>query len=131
MADLGDYLTSINQSKINLMRTRPDDPKAVSGFSGFWVRRLLSYHYDCILIVNEINLFKDLDPQLQYEYLLHGITKGKRFAKTPKPTTAKNLELIKQFYGYSDTKAMQVIALHSEADLEKMAKHMDQGGVIT
>jgi len=130
MAELGQYLTSINQTKINLMRDT-DDEKAVSGFSPFWVRRLLSYHEDCIYIVNELNCTPGLDEQLQYEFLLHGIPKGKRFAKAYRAPPSEKLDLIKKFYGYNDVRAAEVLAIHTDDDLEKMRKHFDQGGVIS
>lgn len=130
MADLGDYLTSINSTKENIMRTRPDDPKAVSGYSPFIVNRLLSYHRDCILIVNEINCIPDLDEQLQYEFLLHALTKKKRFSKLYKAPSKENLDIIQKFYGYSVSKAMEVMSLHRSEDLEVMRRHLDEGGVI-
>ena len=128
MADLGEYLTSINQTKQNLMRDS-DDPKAVSAYPAFLVRRLLSYHKDCILWVNEINCLPDLENQLQYEFLLHAIPKGKRFAKLQKTATSKNLELVKRCYGYSDSKAMAVIGLLTEEDFAKMERSLDVGGL--
>jgi hypothetical protein len=129
MADLGDYLNSINQTKQNLMRGS-EDPKAVSAYPAFLIRRLLSYHKDCIQVVNEINCIPDLENQLQYEYLLHMLPKGKRWAKLHKTATSKNLELVKKFYGYSDAKAMEVLSLFSEKDFSNMERALDEGGVI-
>jgi len=129
MPDLGAYLSSINKTKQNLMRGS-DDPKAVSDFPSFFVRRLLSYHADSIFDANEINCLPGLDNQLQYEYLLHALSVKNRFAKLHKAPTHEHVELVKAFYGYSDVKAMEVIDLHSNEDFERMAKHINKGGVM-
>jgi len=126
-----DYLKSINETKRNVMRENPDDPKAVSGFSSFLVRRLLSYHKDCVLFVNEINCIKGLDEQLQYEFLLHAIPKKKRFAKLHKVPSPKNLDLIKRYYNYSDVKAMEIVGLHTPEQLAKIEKDLSEGGILS
>jgi len=129
MPDLGAYLTSINKTKVNLMRGS-DDPKAVSDYSAFYVRRLLSYHDDAIFLANEINCIPGLDPQLQYEFLLNVLPTKSRFSKPVKVTPPEHLELVKKFYQYSTEKALAVMHLHTEDDFEKMQKHMSEGGIV-
>lgn len=132
MADLGDYLKSINTTKKNIMRdTETDDPKKVSGFTPFIIRRLLSYHHDAILFANEMNCLPNLDNQLQYEYLLHVLPKKSRFGKMHKVIKHEDLEIVKQFYRYSDEKALAVLSLHTEQDLARMRAHLSEGGKIS
>jgi hypothetical protein len=129
MAEFGSYLTAINKSKKNIMRESPDDPKAVTGYPAFIIRRLLSYHLDAILFCNEINMV-GLEEQLQFEFLLHALPKKTRYASTYKPPNVENLDLIKTFYNYSTTKALDVLLLHSPADIERIKSHLSEGGVI-
>src|ERR1700733_4644817 len=89
MPALGDYLTSINKTKINIIR-ESEDPRAAADYPAFLVRRLLSYHLDSVLFANEVNKLPNLDSQLQYEYLLNVLPKKNRYAKTFKPETPEN-----------------------------------------
>ena len=130
-ADLGLYLTSINSTKKNVMRDPEADPSVVTQYPSFIINRLLSYHQDAVLIVNAINMLPFLDKQLQYEFLLHGLPKGKRFAKLQKAVTQDNVDLVKKYYGYSTEKAIEVLELHSPDDFEYMKKQLEEGGVTT
>ena len=129
-ADLGLYLTSINTTKKNVMRDPEADPAVIKGYPGFIINRLLSYHQDCILIVNALNKLSHLDSQLQYEFLLHALSKKKRFAKFHKNVTPENLELVKRYYNYSTKKAMEVLHLHSEEDFSEIHNELSEGGVV-
>src|SRR6185369_5192406 len=100
-SDLGLYLTSINQTKENVMRNPEADATVVTGYPHFIVNRLLSYHKDVILLVNEINKLPHLDPQLKYEFLLHGLSKKKRFSKLTKAEHHENVELLSEYYQYN------------------------------
>ena len=129
MADLGAYLKAINISKVNIMRDS-DDPKMVTDYPAFIVRRMLSYHVDAIFDANEINCLPALDEQLQFEYFLHALPKKSRFAKTHKVPAPEHLELLKTYYGYSDEKALAVMDLHTAADFLRMEKHLSEGGFV-
>jgi hypothetical protein len=127
-ADLGLYLNSINTTKKNVMRDPEADPSVVTGYPAFIVKRLLSYHEDCVLLVNELNKLPTLDGQMQYEYLLHALPKKRRFSKLHKTVSPENLDLIKKYYGYSDQKAMEVLDLHTPQQIEALRKELDEGG---
>jgi hypothetical protein len=83
-----------------------------------------------VLIVNVMNKLPFLDPQLQYEFLLHGLPKGKRFAKLYKTIVPEDLDLVKTYYDYSTEKAMEVLELHSEEDFKEMRAALSEGGVL-
>lgn len=130
MAELGDYLTAINKTKKNIMREPgADDPKAISGFQPFIVRKLLSYHPDAIEAANIMNTLPHLDPQLQFEFLLHLLPKRNRFARLEKVDPSENIELLKKYYNYNDERAAEVLILHTEEDLQKIRAHFSEGGL--
>lgn len=112
------------------MREPDVDPQVITQYPGFIVNKLLSYHQDCVLVVNAINKLSFLDTQLQYEFLLHALPKKKRYSKLHKGINPENLDLLKEYYGYSTAKAMEVLALHSEEDFDQMRECMAEGGVI-
>jgi hypothetical protein len=129
-AKLGDYLTSINKSKKNLMREPDVEPQVITGYPAFMIRRLMSYHQDVVLNANEMNMLPNLDNQMQYEYFLHSVPKKNRYATTHKVQNPDTVELLKQFYNYSDAKALEVMSLHTEADFARMRAHLSEGGII-
>jgi Bacteriophage clamp loader A subunit len=129
-ADLGLYLNSINSTKKNVMRDPEADPSVVTQYPGFIINRLLSYHQDCVLIVNAINKLPQLDPQLQYEFLLNGLDKKKRFSKLHKAVTPENVDLLKKYYKYSTRKALEVSDLHTEEDFRRIRAELSEGGVL-
>ena len=127
---IGDYLTAINKTKDNIMRESEYDPQTVSAYPAFFVRRILSYHEDAVLIANEINLVQEfgLDNRLQFEYLLHGLSKKNRYAKLVKEEEPENLDLIKRYYNISSAKAHEILALHTQADIADIKAAMFEGG---
>jgi len=101
----------------------------VTQYPGFIINRLLSYHQDCVLIVNAINKLPQLDPQMQYEFLLHGLSKKKRFSKLHKTVTPENVDLLKKYYKYSTRKAVEALELHTPEQIEAIRAQLSEGGI--
>ena len=74
--------------------------------------------------MNEVSF---LDKKLQYDYLLESISKRKRFSKWVKPEENKDIEIIKEVYGYSDSRAREVLDL---VPIEQLQKYTEKGGSI-
>ena len=66
---------------------------------------------------------------MQFDYLQKSIRKNKRYSKWLKQESVENLDIIKQFYGYSDTKAKEVMDILTEEDIEFMRNKLATGGV--
>ena len=126
MANLGDFLKTINSEKVNLI---DEDPNAEKEYLPFIVNRTLSYQPDCIPWVHEMNQRPFADNKMQFDYLLNSIRKKKRFAKWVKPEKNANLELVKKFYGYNNKKAMEALTILSDDQLKSMRKSMATGGI--
>jgi hypothetical protein len=62
---------------------------------------------------------------MQYDYLLSSISKRKRFSKWVKPEEDKNIEIVKEIFGYSDTKAREIVDL---LPMDKMKDFVQKGG---
>ena len=116
-----DYVTSINYSKKDVM----EDEKT---YNGFMVNRSLSYFSDTVVLANEMNRYHHLDNRLQYQFLINMVRKRKRVSKWAKPKTHNDVDLMKEYYGYSNEKAQQVLPLLSPSQLQKLKETVSKAG---
>lgn len=123
-----DYLNSINQTKNNLMRGEDASPANEKEYKPFLINRGLSYFQDTIMLANEMNVHNILDNKLQYEFLINIVRPRKRFSKWFKKEEDANLDAVKEYYGYSDQKALQALSVLSETDIEKIKTKLEKGG---
>ena len=119
---LSDFLNSINQTKENLMNK---DSKVEKEYVPFVVNKCLSYFPDTIFYANRMNQAAHLDKRLQYDFYIHSISKRKRFSKWIKPEENKDVEVIKQVYGYSDARAREVVDM---LPMDKLRELVQKGG---
>ena len=124
MSNPFEYIASITHKK-NDMMTDEDGEK---GYSPFMTNRGLSYFQDTVLLANEMNRMSHLDNKLQYDFLRHAVRSKKRFSKWAKKSTSDKIEVIKEYYGYTDEKAYAVADLISDAQLEEMKERLFKGG---
>lgn len=95
----------------------------------FVVNKALSGHIDCLFYINEMNKNPHLDKQLQYDYLFYSVRKYNRsYQKWVKYKDSDDIELIKEYYGYSSDKAKEVLKLLSKENLKYIKDKMDKGG---
>ena len=118
------YLNSINFSKEDVMV----DDVAEKAYNSFLINRSMSYFYDTVGIANVMNRYHHLDNKLQYHFLINIIRKRKRFSKWMKPETESDIEVVKQYYGYSNDKAKQVLSLLSPEQLKIINQKVNKGG---
>jgi hypothetical protein len=116
-----DFLNSINYSKKDVMTEEKD-------YVPYMVNRSLSYFNDTVLLANEMNRYHHIDGKLQYHFLLNIVRKRKRFSKWVKPETINDIEAVKEYYGYSNDKARQVLPLLSSDDLIRIKNKVQKGG---
>ena len=119
-----DYVNAINYSKKDIMQTRDDEKVYVP----FMVNRSLSYFSDTVLLANEMNKYHHLDSRLQFSFLINIIRKRKRFSKWVKPELENDLESVKEYYGYSNEKARQILSLLSPSQIKQIKEKVSKGG---
>ena len=122
-----DYLNSINHKKDDIMV----DDEAEKAYSQFLTARGLSYFNDTVLLANEMNTTPGIDNRMHYDFLRHSIRPRKRFSKWMKKSTPAKIEVIKEYYGYSDAKAESVEDLISDEDIKHMKAVLSKGGKKT
>tara|TARA_B100000508_G_scaffold112786_1_gene91237 strand:- start:251 stop:637 length:387 start_codon:yes stop_codon:yes gene_type:complete len=121
-----EFTKTINDTKHNLV---DEDPEVEKDYIPFLVNRSLGYFMDTIMYANEMNRFNSLDYKLQYDFLLNIIRPRKRYSKWLKKSKNDNIDLIKKFYGYSYTKAKDVVDILSEDQIEHIRSKLDTGGL--
>ena len=119
--ELKDWLNSINFTKEDLSEDMKSYPPYI-------VNRCLSGHIDCVLFANEMNKNHFLDKDMQYKFYLNSLRKRKRFSPWIKKDKVQNLDIVKQYYGYSNEKASQALRILSKQQLEFIRKRLDVGG---
>ena len=124
---LTDYLTAINWSKKKLMDT--DDEAWEKKYPPFVINKCLSVHYDCIAQANEMNGYHFLDKKTQFHFYINSIRKKKRFGgKWLSQAKLKNLEYVKEYYGYSNEKAKDALNILTEEQVELIKNTLSKGG---
>jgi hypothetical protein len=79
-------------------------------------------------MANEMNIKHHLDAKLQYQFLINIVRKRKRFSKWIKPELDNEIEVVKEYYGYSNAKAHQVLPLLSKSQLAILKEKVNKGG---
>ena len=124
---LSDYLNAINWTKVNLLDG--DDLTWEKKYPPYIVNKCLSMHYDTIAQANEMNGYHFLDKKVQFHFYINSIRKKKRFGgKWLSQAKLKNLEYVKEYYGYSNEKAKDALNILTEEQIELIKNTLSKGG---
>ena len=122
--ELKDWLNSINFNKENLM----EDPAVKKDYPPYIINRCLSGHLDCIMFANEMNKYSFLDKDMQYSFYLNTLRKKKRFSPWLRKEKVTDLEIIKQYYGYSNEKASNALKILTPEQIKFIKQRLETGG---
>ena len=127
MYELKDYLNAINFDKKPLLDT--DDETWAKKYPPYVINKCLSMFYDCIAQANEMNGFHFLPKKIQFHFYINSIRKKKRFGgKWLSQAKLKNLEYVKEYYGYSNEKAKDALNILTEEQIELIKNTLSKGG---
>ena len=118
------YVNEITNGKKDIMV----DDIAEKAYNPFMVNRGLSYFHDTVLMANEMNRYHQIDKRLQFDFLINIVRKKKRFSKWLKPEENSEIEVIKEYYSYSNEKAKQIHSLLSSDQINELKKKVYKGG---
>jgi hypothetical protein len=121
--ELKDWLNSINFTK-----QIPEDPAEIKTYSPYIINRCLSGHLDCIMFANEMNKYSFLDKDMQYSFYLNTLRKKKRFSPWLRKEKVTDLEIIKQYYGYSNEKASNALKILTPEQISYIKQRLETGG---
>jgi hypothetical protein len=125
MTELKDWLNSINFNKDNLIE---EDPSTIKNYAPYIINRCLSGHLDCVMFANEMNKYSFLDKDMQYSFYLNSLRKKKRFSPWLRKEKVTDLEIIKQYYGYSNEKASNALKILTPEQINFIKQRLETGG---
>jgi hypothetical protein len=119
-----DYVNLILQKK------KEDEELDYKEYAPFIVNRALSYHIDCVLYANEMNLRPNIDKDQQFQYLLNTIRPMKRkYQPWQKSEIDKDIECVKTYFGYSNEKAKEALRILNDEQIAEIKAKTNKGGV--
>ena len=121
-----DYLPAINHTKKNLMDS--DDVMWEKKYPAFMVNKVLSGFSDTIMLTNEMNRNHFLDRDMQFQFLLNSIRQKKRFTPFLRASKIKDIECVKEYYGYSNEKAKSALDILTKEQLKLIKERLYKGG---
>jgi hypothetical protein len=124
MADLfKEIIPSILQTKKDVLDNEKD-------YKPYLVNRSLSYHIDCILYANQMNMNHHIDEKLQYQFFLNTIRPMKRkFQPWQKASVSKDIDCVKEYFGYSNDVAKEALRLLTVEQITLIKEQLEKGGV--
>ena len=120
-----EIVKAVTHTKENLMI----DGHAEKGYAAYLVNRALSFFVDTVFQANEMNRNYHLDNKLQFDYLLNNIRPRKRWSQWLKPEKIDNIDIVKEYYEFSNEKAKDALEILSKEQLEHIKQKLDKGGV--
>ena len=124
--ELKDYLNAINFTKKNLMDS--EDTLWQKKYPSFIVNKILSGFQDCIMLVYEMNRNHFVDKDMQFHFLLNSIRSKKRFSPFLRANKLKDIECVKEYYGYSNDKAKSALDILTKDQIKLIKEKLFKGG---
>ncbi|RPH07742.1 MAG: DNA polymerase [Alphaproteobacteria bacterium TMED194] len=126
MYELKEYLNSINYEKNNLMDS--GDVTWEKKYPAYVVNKCLAPFNDTVMLVNEMNRNHHLDKKLQYDFLLNSLRTRRRFAPWMRSSKSKNLEYVKEYYGYNNEKGKSALNILNDEQIKQIKEKLNKGG---
>tara|TARA_Y100000114_G_C11690924_1_gene293510 strand:+ start:263 stop:655 length:393 start_codon:yes stop_codon:yes gene_type:complete len=123
---LTNYLVAINYTKEKLLDS--DDRDWERKYPPFIVNKGLSYFPETVLYANEMNRLHHATKHMQFSFLLNSIRSRKRFSKWLRASKLKDLDVIKQYYGYSNKKASEALNVLTKSQIDYIKERLSKGG---
>ena len=124
--ELKEYLNAINFTKKNLMDS--DDLLWQKKYPTFIVNKILSGFQDCIMLVNEMNRNHFVDKDMQFHFLLNSIRSKKRYSPFLRSSKLKDLDVVKEYYGYNNEKAKVALDILTKDEVKLIKEKLFKGG---
>ena len=124
--ELKDYLNAINFNKKNLMDS--EDTLWQKKYPSFIVNKILSGFQDTVMLVNEMNRNHFVDKDMQFHFLLNSIRSKKRFSPFLRANKLKDIECVKEYYGYSNDKAKSALDILTNDQIKLIKEKLYKGG---
>lgn len=108
-------INDINAGKIS------DD---IDAYNPYITNRFFSFFPDTLYYAQLINQNHNLDPVYQYFFLINTIRPAKRFQKWLKREENADIDVVREYYGYTDVKAKEALLILTEEQLETIRQRI-------
>ena len=125
--ELKEYLNAINFTKKDIMKS--EDELWKKKYPAFIVNKLLSAFSDTIMLVNEMNRNHFIDKDMQFQFLLNSIRTKKRYSPFLRASKLKEIECVKEYYGYSNDKAKSALDILTNDEIKLIKEKLYKGGI--
>ena len=126
MYEFKEYLNAINYTKEPLLDT--EDEQWVKKYPPYIINKCIAPFPDSLMLVNEINQLHHLDKKLQYDFLINSLRARKRYTPWMKAKKLKNLEYVKEYYGYNNEKARYALDILNDEQISAIKTKLNKGG---
>ena len=126
MYELKEYLNAINFTKKDLMAS--EDKLWAKKYPAFIVNKILSGFSDTIMLTNEMNRNHFLDKDMQFHFLINSIRSKKRYSPFLRASKLRNIEIVKEYYGYNNEKAKVALDILTKEQLKLIKEKLFKGG---
>ena len=121
---LKDYLNSINFNKENLLEREGYGKH----YPPYIINKCLSGFMDTVIYSNEMNRLHHASKHMQFSFFLNSIKSRKRFSKWLKSSKMKNLDVVKQHFGYSNKRAQEALSILTKEKIDYIKERLYKGG---
>lgn len=124
------FVKSISQTKKKIELTE----ETTKAYNAYNINTAFSLYPDTILYANEMNMNYQLPKNLQYDYLINSIRSKNRYAEWVKKEKNsqfnKDIDAIKEYYKYSDSKARTALSILSKQQIAIIKEKIEKGGIV-
>ena len=97
-------------------------------YPAFIVNKILSGFQDCIMLINEMNRNHFGDKDMQFQFLLNSIRSKKRYSPFLRSSKLKDLDVVKEYYGYNNEKAKVALDILTKDEVKLIKEKLFKGG---
>jgi hypothetical protein len=80
------------------------------------------------MFANEMNRYHCLPKKMQYDFFINSLRKKKRFSPWLRQDKIKDLDYVKQYYGFNNEKAKQALRILTKEQLTFIKSKFETGG---
>jgi len=80
------------------------------------------------MLVNEMNRNHFVDKDMQFQFLLNSIRSKKRYSPFLRSSKLKDLDVIKEYYGYNNDKAKTALDILTKDEVKLIKEKLFKGG---
>jgi hypothetical protein len=95
-------------------------------YNAYVVNKVVSNHQDGIFLAVEMNKYPDLPKKAQYDFYFNGLVSKRRpYVKWNKNAKEADVELVKKYFNYNETKARDALKILNTNQLDMIRKILE------